>query len=126
VLNSLIMSTFNLASAVRQQTDAAQLQTLDLEDLIDHVQATDLQIVIDKKRSTERLQVVGPKGYLSVRIGDKVDLTETGVARIRELVDNYHIYCGISDDGHPWMTFGPEPTGNEPVATVKVATFLSA
>jgi hypothetical protein len=120
------MNTFNLAAVVRQQKDAAQLQTLDLEDLIDHVKATDLQIIIDKKRSTERLQIVGPEGYLSVRVGDNVDLTETGKNRIKELVDNYHIDCGISDAGNPWMTFGPAPTGNEPVATVSVAEFLAA
>ena len=120
------MNNFNLDAAVRQQTDAAQLQTLDIKDVINHVKGTKLQIVTDKRRSTERLQVVGPNGYLSIRIGDKVNLTETGKNRIKELVDNYHIYCGVSDEGHPWMTFGPEPTGNEPTAVLSVAEFLAA
>lgn len=117
---------FNLASAVRQQTDAVQLQTLELKDLIDFVKATDLQIVIDKKATTERLHIIGVDGYMSIRIGDKVELTETGKNRIKELVDNYLIYCGVSDEGHSWMTFGPKRTASEPVVKISVEDYFKS
>lgn len=113
----------NLKDAVRTAQSAETLETVDIVDVIKFVKGVDFQLV-KSNDGVEYLHVVNKNSeYISLKVGNKVSLTEDEPKeRVTELINDYIIYCGESDNG-PWFTFGPEPRGRETV-TVSIASVL--
>ena len=107
------------------RTAGGTIETVDIRDLMQHFGTTGFRLVTDGN-GQERLHLTTDDGnYLSVRVGDKVTLEKQGVERIKELVTNNALYCGVGDNG-VWFTFGPEPTTNAGITATVADIFAKA
>lgn len=116
---------FDFTGFVREQGSLEALQSVGFAELATEFKAVDLRVVENKdgKRFLHLINAAGQ--YLSTAIGGKVTLVATaGADMIKELVNNYILFYGVSEAGNHWMTWAPQPTSNEPVVVAKVADIL--
>lgn len=118
---------FDLKLGLRTRSEAAVIETADINDMISFIKADTLEIV-ENKEGVQYLHVVNstnPDEYFTIKVGAKVTGLPTGQAMIPALVDNFTIYTGLREvDNTLWFTFGPEPTSREAVVKMSVAELL--
>lgn len=114
------------ATAMRTVAPAAMIETISMRDLAMEVNPVSVRLVHDAKNGVDRLHLVAANDeYLSIKLGPKVALeAEDTTERIAELVSNYVVYTGTTDNGL-WFTFGPEPTLTE-TKSVSFADLMKA
>lgn len=114
----------NLQGAVRTAQARESLETVDIIDIIKYLKAKNFRLVKDST-GVERLHVLkNADEYISIKVGNKVTLNEEEPKdRIKELIDDYTIYTGESENG-VWLTFGPEPGEGQEAVIVPIAEIL--
>jgi len=117
-----MQQTFNLAAGVRTQTPPAQLQTVVLTDLINHITADKMQMV-ENAAGKVFIQITNTKTkqYFSIGVSTKANNQDGTIA---ELLDNNIIYCGVSENG-AWFSLSRPAVSNTPIETVDIAAFLA-
>lgn len=115
----------NLQSGVRSQQELADLQTVSLEDMIDHIEANDFQLVEGANKDYVRLVNTNTKQYFSIGISKKLDLGDAkGVDKIKAVINSDAvIYTGETEEGNVWFTFAPEPSQRDTVV-VSIASIM--
>ena len=121
---------FNFEAFVRKQAEMPELQTVNFEQLAVDFKAVNVRIV-ENKEGTKFLHLIAANGdYISTKIGAKVKLTEEGTGALRELINNYQLYYGVSDSvkysGNAYMTWGPMPSGNEPLVEISIKALMAS
>ena len=117
----------DLKLGLRTRSQAAAIETADINDMIGFIKADSLEVV-ENKEGVQYLHLFNSSDvdkYFTIKVGAKVTGLPSGKAMIPALIDNFTIYTGIREaDNTLWFTFGPEPTGNAPVVTMTVAELL--
>lgn len=117
---------FNYREGKRNLADS-QLETVNIVDLINDVQADDV-FMYEDQNGQERVRVLNTESgeYYPIRVGDKVVLEEEGENRLEELLDNFVIYCGSSEAGNKYFTFGPKTSApTKRLATMDLKKFMA-
>lgn len=117
---------FDFKQFVRKQADIQPLQHVAFDQLVSDFKAVNIRMV-ENKEGVKFLHVIAANGdYISTRIGAKVRLVEEGTAALKELIDNYLLYFGVSEEGNNWMTWGPAPSNNEPLVEISIADLMKS
>ena len=117
---------FQFQDFVRKQADFQPLQSVDPTDLIAQLKAVTIRMVENKEGDRFLHFVNNDDDYISTRLGKRVVLTTSGDNAVKELVNNYILYYGVSDAGNKWLTWGPAPTNGEPLVEMSIADLLKS
>ncbi len=99
----------NFKQALRTAQPMVELASTTATEIAKEIDAQGVRLVHDKKQDEVRLHLVAKdESYVSIKVGSKVNLTEaTDEARILELIDNYPVFYGETENGF-WFTFAPK------------------
>lgn len=108
---------FVLENGIRKigQTD---IKRTNVAEMIEAVTADSFNLV-ENAEGRKFLHILNSETeeYFSVKVGDKVDSKKKGKDLIADLLANYTIYCGATENG-TWFTFGPVGATGEAIATL--------
>jgi hypothetical protein len=100
----------NLKNALRTPAALEPIETVTLAQVASELHPVNVRLATHNATGNEYLQFVDKDdNYLSVKIGAKVITEATGAERVKEIMNNFIIYTGASENGQ-WFTFGPKPT----------------
>jgi hypothetical protein len=115
----------DLKKALSAQAEMPKFETYDIAEMAKIAKADSLRLV-QNAAGKEYLHILNSKTgeHFKVGFGKNVNLVgTTAEERIGEVVKNYVIYGGTTDNGN-WFTFGTIPTGKEAVV-VSIGSILS-
>ena len=112
---------------LRSASSAEPLVTTSIDEIVAELEPVGIRIVTRKASGVDYLHLVTDDDkFLTIKIGPKVVLEQTTHAKkINELIKNYTIYTGETDNGI-WVTFGPTPGELEPTETLDFAKVMKA
>ena len=121
--------SINLKQGLRKRSELANIETTTIADMMKVVEADEFELV-ENAEGVKFLHLLNTENeeYFSIKVGKKVKSTAKGEKLVSDLIQNYTVYCGESDpdkySGNMWFTFGPEPSGNEPIVKVSAAKIM--
>ena len=111
-----------IKSGLRLKKDAVELKSTTLENIMDVVEATNIQVV-QRLSGDEQLLVENAAGdYVSIRINNKFIPHGTPIVELFA----YPVYTGISDAGNQYFTLSRKAEGNKPLQSMTVAEIRAA
>ena len=116
--------SINLKQGLRKRSELANIETTTIADMMKVVEADEFELV-ENAEGTKFLHLLNTETeeYFSIKVGKKVTSTAKGEKLVSDLIQNYTVYCGETENGM-WFTFGPEPSSNEPIVKVSAAKIM--
>lgn len=121
---TIIKPEFVLGNGVRT-LGASSILTSGVKDMIDEISADGFRLV-ENAEGTKYLHIVnsGDEKYFSIKVGKTVDSKKRGNDLITDLISNYVVYCGATENG-TWFTFGRVGATGDPIAEMTLKQLVA-
>jgi hypothetical protein len=117
---------WSLANGVRRVGAMTNILKQGFMDMVNSIKADSFKLVSNAE-GTQFLHILnaGTQEYFSVKRGAKAVSNKKGNDLIKDLIENYVIYTGVTENG-VWFTFGPVGEMEGPIAEITLAELTAA